>query len=65
MVEGKFPLDEHREKVTSCLTASVAVSLTSDLLGVVEDREADAVLDENGEILHFHHWYPERESNDA
>lgn len=41
---------------------SLLCYLHSNLLGVVEDWEADAVLNENSEILHFHHWCPEEES---
>lgn len=49
-------------------TSTAAASLCyyhSDLLGVVEGGKTDAVLNENGEILHFHHRCPEKEEKRA
>lgn len=64
MVERKFPLSKPREEYvhTSAVRALALWGYYhSHSLGVVEDWEADAVLDENREILHFHHWRPGKE----
>lgn len=57
----KVPSAQTPERITAVRASAMPRSQHSDLLGVVEDWEADAVLNENSEILHFHHWRPEKE----
>lgn len=46
--------------IISVIISIIISQITTVILSVVEGWEADAILNENGEILHFHHWRAER-----
>lgn len=59
-----FPLTEidfNTKNDILCINLLICVRCTCDPPGDVEERKANAVFDEDGEVFHVQHWFAEED----